>query len=52
MYYVISIIVDLRVSSMHVQRGLDITEYGEIGYPEFGNDAAYSSENLKDLNKL
>ncbi len=52
MYYIISIIVDLRVSSMHEQRGLDITEHGEIGYPEFGNDAAYSSENLKDLNKL
>jgi Amt family ammonium transporter len=52
MYYLISIIVDLRVSSMHEQRGLDITEHGEIGYPEFGNDAAYGSENLKDLNKL
>jgi Amt family ammonium transporter len=52
MYYIISSIVDLRVSTMHEQRGLDITEHGEIGYPEFGNDAAYSSENLKDLNKL
>jgi ammonium transporter, Amt family len=52
MYYLISLVVDLRVSSMHEQRGLDITEHGEIGYPEFGNDAAYGSENLKDLNKL
>jgi ammonium transporter, Amt family len=52
MYYIISLVVDLRVSSMHEQRGLDITEHGEIGYPEFGNDAAYGSENLKDLNKL
>jgi Amt family ammonium transporter len=52
MYYIISLIVDLRVSSMHEQRGLDITEHGEIGYPEFGKDAAYRSENLKDLNKL
>ncbi len=52
MYYLISLVVDLRVSTMHEQRGLDITEHGEIGYPEFGNDAAYSAENIKELNKL
>lgn len=52
MYYLISLVVDLRVSTMHEQRGLDITEHGEIGYPEFGNDAAYSTENIKELKKL
>ena len=52
MYFLISLVVNLRVTAMHEQRGLDITEHGEIGYPEFGNDAAYGSENLKDLNKL
>jgi ammonium transporter, Amt family len=49
MYFLISKVTTLRVSTMHEQRGLDITEHGEIGYPEFGNDTAYSSENLKDL---
>lgn len=52
MYGAISIFFTLRVSTMHEQRGLDITEHGEIGYPEFGNDAVYASENLKDLKKL
>lgn len=52
MYFLISLVVNLRVSTMHEQRGLDITEHGEIGYPEFGNDVAYSTDNLKDLNKL
>lgn len=52
MYFVISLVVDLRVSTMHEQRGLDITEHGEIGYPEFGKDAAYSNESLKDLSKI
>ncbi|MDP3088459.1 MAG: ammonium transporter [Methylotenera sp.] len=52
MYFLISLVVDLRVSAMHEQRGLDITEHGEIGYPEFSSDAAYSNDNLKNLNKL
>ena len=52
MYFMISRVVTLRVSTMHEQRGLDITEHGEIGYPEFGNHSAYSSENIKDLKKL
>lgn len=52
MYYIISLVVDLRVSTMHEQRGLDITEHGEIGYPEFGKDALYSGEDIKGLNKL
>ncbi len=52
MYGAISIFFTLRVSTMHEQRGLDITEHGEIGYPEFGNDTVYASENLKDLKKL
>jgi Amt family ammonium transporter len=52
MYLLISLVFGLRVSSMHEQRGLDITEHGEIGYPEFGQDAIYKNENLKDLSKL
>ena len=34
-FKVISIIVDLRCSSMDEQRGLDYTEHHEVGYPEF-----------------
>lgn len=52
MYWVISKTAGLRVSPLHEQRGLDITEHGEIGYPEFNNDAAYRSEHLQDLKKL
>lgn len=52
MYFMISVVFGLRVSSMHEQRGLDITEHGEIGYPEFGQDAMYKNENLKQLSKL
>lgn len=52
MYFMISVVFGLRVSSMHEQRGLDITEHGEIGYPEFGQDAMYKNENLRELSKL
>lgn len=52
MYWVISKTVGLRVSTQHEQRGLDITEHGEIGYPEFGYEAAYTTEKLKNLEKL
>jgi len=52
MYWLISKTVGLRVSSLHEQRGLDITEHGEIGYPEFGYESAYTSDKLKDLEKI
>lgn len=52
MYWLISMTVGLRVSAMHEQRGLDITEHGEVGYPEFSHEAAYRAENIKDLAKL
>lgn len=49
LYFVISKVTTLRVSTMHEQRGLDVTEHGEIGYPEFGTNNAYNPENIKDL---
>lgn len=52
MYWIISKTVGLRVSAMHEQRGLDITEHGEIGYPEFNYESAYSADKMKDLGKL
>jgi Amt family ammonium transporter len=52
MYGLIKATVGLRVSTMHEQRGLDITEHGEIAYPEFSHNAAYKAENLEQLQKL
>ncbi len=52
MYSLIARTVGLRVSPQHEQRGLDITEHGEVGYPEFNRDAAYLSEHVKDLQPL
>ncbi|CAG0995082.1 Ammonium transporter [Methylophilaceae bacterium] len=52
MYTVISKTIGLRVSTMHEQRGLDITEHGEVGYPEFNRDVAYLSEHVKELHKI
>lgn len=52
MYLLINATVGLRVSAMHEQRGLDITEHNEIGYPEFTRDSAYLSEHVKNLQKI
>lgn len=52
MYWLIANTVGMRVSTMHEQRGLDITEHGEIGYPEFSHQAAYTAETLSNLEKL
>jgi ammonium transporter, Amt family len=49
MYWLIAKTVGLRVSALHEQRGLDITEHGEIGYPEFNYESAYSADQLKRL---
>lgn len=51
MYWLISKTVGLRVSSLHEQRGLDITEHGEIAYPEFSHESAYTSDKLKGLDR-
>lgn len=52
MFWLISKTAGLRVSTQHEQRGLDITEHGEVGYPEFGYESAYTAEKIKDLEKL
>jgi len=52
MFWIISKTVGLRVSTQHEQRGLDITEHGEIGYPEFGHESAYTAEKIKDLERI
>ncbi|GAB7563181.1 ammonium transporter [Methylobacillus methanolivorans] len=52
MYGLLARTIGLRVSTMHEQRGLDITEHGEVGYPEFNRDAAYQREHVEQLSKL
>lgn len=52
MYALLARTIGLRVSPLHEQRGLDITEHGEVGYPEFNHDAAYQREHVDKLNRL
>lgn len=52
MYALLARTVGLRVSPLHEQRGLDITEHGEVGYPEFNRDAAYQSEHIAQLKPI
>jgi Amt family ammonium transporter len=45
MYKLIAKLTGLRASSLQEQRGLDISEHAEIGYPEF------QTSNLFDVEK-
>lgn len=45
MYFAIDKLVGLRAPALHEQRGLDLSEHAEIGYPEFHTDnTAYTAE--------
>lgn len=43
-YLIIAMTMGLRASAIHEQRGLDLSEHAEIGYPEFPVDTAYTAE--------
>lgn len=43
-YVLIAMFTGLRASAMHEQRGLDLSEHAEIGYPEFAAETAYTAE--------
>jgi ammonium transporter, Amt family len=45
-YSIINVIMGMRASPLHEQRGLDYTEHAEIGYPEFQNTAVFDREGL------
>ena len=49
MYLLIAATVGLRASTMHEQRGLDLTEHAEIGYPEFPMETAYTADRASSL---
>lgn len=51
LYWVIHTTIGIRVEPLHEQRGLDITEHFEIGYPEFVHGAAYSKNTLSELGR-
>lgn len=49
LYLLIALFIGLRASAMHEQRGLDLTEHAEIGYPEFPMHTAYTAERAADV---
>ncbi|MDF1820667.1 MAG: ammonium transporter [Alcanivoracaceae bacterium] len=49
MYLLIAVSVGLRASTMHEQRGLDLSEHAEIGYPEFPMETAYTADRASSL---
>lgn len=51
MYWLIERIVGLRAEPLHEQRGLDITEHSEVGYPEFTQGVAYNKQSLHKLSR-
>ncbi len=51
MYILIAAFFGLRADPLHEQRGLDITEHAEIGYPEFARQNAYDSDTLNRINR-
>ena len=45
MYFAIDLLMGLRAPALHEQRGLDLSEHAEIGYPEFpSGNTAYSAD--------
>ncbi|MCC1497987.1 ammonium transporter [Alcanivorax sp. 1008] len=49
LYLLIAAFVGLRASAIHEQRGLDLSEHAEIGYPEFPVDTAYTAARATDV---
>lgn len=46
LYYLLDITIGMKASPLHQQRGLDITEHAEIGYPEFQNTSALNQDTI------
>jgi Amt family ammonium transporter len=49
LYLLTAMFIGLRASAMHEQRGLDLTEHAEIGYPEFPMQTAYTAERAAEM---
>lgn len=50
-YWLIEKTFGLRAETIHEQRGLDITEHFEVGYPEFIQGVAYSKQTVQNLSR-
>ena len=48
-YLIIAMTMGLRASAIHEQRGLDLSEHAEIGYPEFPVETAYTADRASSL---
>lgn len=46
LYLLLAKTIGLRTSTVHEQRGLDFSEHGEIGYPEFNLAVTFDPNNL------
>ncbi|ASK34016.1 ammonium transporter [Alloalcanivorax mobilis] len=44
MYMLLALTTGLRVPALHEQRGLDLSEHAEIGYPEFSQSHLYNDQ--------
>lgn len=44
MYLVVATLFGLRAPAIHEQRGLDLSEHDETGYPEFPQNSLYNAE--------
>jgi Amt family ammonium transporter len=50
MYFIIDILMGLRAPAQHEQRGLDLSEHAEIGYPEFNSgNIAYTADRASNM---
>jgi Amt family ammonium transporter len=50
MYFAIDLVMGLRAPSQHEQRGLDLSEHAEIGYPEFNSgNIAYTADRANNM---
>ena len=50
-YVLVNAFSPLRADPQHEQRGLDITEHAELGYPEFKKSAAYNASTIEVLER-
>lgn len=44
LYILLALTLGLRASALDEQRGLDLSEHAEVGYPEFHSSTAYNAE--------
>ncbi|MDX1803277.1 MAG: ammonium transporter [Alcanivorax sp.] len=51
MYMGVALLAGLRAPALHEQRGLDVSEHAEAGYPEFSHGALYDADMAADMER-